>query len=194
MCQINNYSMDKVPFEEAKEQVEIAMIRLALMHLSFSKILVQELGEKKGKELILKSIIEYGSRAGKRAMKGHQDLSHYGVHSKYIYDDKEYIDARDIISLTQEDSFDYSKLEIHDCILAKIFKEYDEEDLGKLYCYIDASNSMTTNPNTKAIHTKCVLCGDDYCQIKSVDTTEKERKDFENSNPEWKNVDPLLLD
>ncbi|MHA1953804.1 MAG: L-2-amino-thiazoline-4-carboxylic acid hydrolase [Candidatus Heimdallarchaeaceae archaeon] len=186
--------MEKVPFEEAVEQVEIAMIRLALMHLSYSKVLIKELGEEKGKELILKSIIEYGNRVGKRAIEGHQDLSHYGVHRKYVYKDKEYIDARDLISLTQEDSFNYSILEIHDCILAKIFKEYNEEDLGKLYCYIDASNSMTTNPKTKAIHRKCVLCGDDYCQITIEETSEKERKDFENSNPEWKNVDPLLLD
>ncbi|NPD89270.1 MAG: hypothetical protein HGN29_11140 [Asgard group archaeon] len=186
--------MEKIPFEEAKEQVELAMIRLALMHLSYSKILVQEFGEEKGKEFILKSIMEYGRRVGKRALEGHHDLSHYGVHSKYVYKEKEYIDARDIISLIDEDDFDYSKLEIHGCILAKIFKEYNEEDLGKLYCYIDASNSMTTNPETKAIHTKCVLCGDDYCQITSVETTEKERKDFEKLNPEWKNVDPLLLD
>ena len=186
--------MEEVPFEEAKEQVEIAMIRLALMHLSYSKVLVQEFGEEKGKQLILKSIMEYGNRAGKRALDGHRDLSHYGVHSKYVYQDKEYTDARDAIHLIQEDDFDFSKLEIHGCTLAKIFKEYEEEDLGKLYCYIDAAKSMTTNSSTKAIHTKCVLCGDDYCQIKSVETTEKERKDFEKSDPEWKNVDPLLLD
>lgn len=185
--------MAEVPLEEAKEQVEIAMIRLSLMHLSYSQVLVQELGEEKGKELILKSIMEYGRRVGKRTLEGHQDLSHYGVHSKYVYQNKEYTDARDIISLIDKDDFDYSKLEIHGCILAKIFKESDEEDLGKLYCYIDSSNSMTTNPKSKAIHTKCVLCGDDYCQIKSVETTEKERNDFEKSNPEWKNVDPLLL-
>jgi hypothetical protein len=189
----DNY-METVPLKEAIEQVETAFIRLALMHLSFSNILVQELGEEKGKELILKSIIEYGKRVGKRVLEGHDDLPHYGVHSKYIYNENVYTNAREIFSLIDEGDFDFSKLEIHGCILAKIFQENNEEDLGKLYCYIDASNSMSTNPNTKAIHTKCVLCGDEYCQITSVETTEKERRDFESSNPDWKEVDPLLVD
>ena len=186
--------MGTVPLEEAVEQVEIAMIRLGLMHLSYSRILIQEFGEDKGKELILKSIIEYGNRVGKRSMEGYQDLSNYGIHSKYVYEEKEFRDAREVMSLAQDEGFDFSKLEIHDCILARIFKEYNEEDLGKLYCYIDAAKSMTTNPNEKAIHTKCVLCGDNYCQIKTEKTTEKERVDFKNSNPEWRDVDPLLLD
>ncbi len=186
--------MEDIPPEEAINQVELAMIRVALMHLSYSKTLIQELGDKKGKELILKSIIEYGKRIGKRSLEGYDDLPHYGVHKKYIYDEKEYIDTRDILSFISSADFDFSKLEIHGCILAKIFQENNEEDLGKLYCYIDASNSMTTNPKTKAIHTKCVLCGDEYCQIKSVETTEEERQAFENSDPEWKKVDPLLLD
>ena len=50
-----------VPLADAKKQVEIAITRLALMHLSFSKTLVEELGEKRGEEIIIKSILIHQS-------------------------------------------------------------------------------------------------------------------------------------
>ena len=182
-----------VTLEEAIEQVQIAMIRLALMHLSFSSTLVKELGEEKGKELIIKSIMEYGRRVAERTKQGHPDLSNYGIHGKYVYEGTEYIDVRNLLKHYEDKEIEFSKLEIHDCILAQIFRENNEEDLGKLYCYIDAAKSMASDPDTKAIHSKCVLCGDEFCQIKSENTTEKERKDFNNYNPNWKNVDAILL-
>ena len=53
-----------VPLEEAEEQVRRVCTRLALLHLSFAKTLVEELGEEKGKHLILKAIKDYGIRIG----------------------------------------------------------------------------------------------------------------------------------
>ncbi len=50
--------------EEAKEQVSKVCRRLALLHLSFVKTLVGELGEEKGKRLILEAIKDYGTRIG----------------------------------------------------------------------------------------------------------------------------------
>ncbi len=186
-------SKDVVPLSEAIDQVEIAMIRLALMHLSFSKTLVKELGEEKGKELIIRSIMEYGRMISNRTKEGHPDLSNYGVHRKYVYEGKEYVDVRELLKQADIKELDFSKLEIYDCILSQIFMEQNEEDLGKLYCYVDAAKSMATDPKHKAIHTKCTLCGDDFCQIVSVKTTQEEQKDFENSKSDWKNVDPILL-
>ena len=90
-----------VPLEEAREQVEIAVTRLALLHLSFAKTLVEELGEKKGKELTIKSILEYGQRIGERIKQGLPDLPKYGVHGG---------DKRG---------------KTYGCILAKIFREYE---------------------------------------------------------------------
>ena len=59
-------AQEVVPLKEVREQVEVAITRLALLHLSFAKTLVQELGERKGKELAVKSILEYGRRVGER--------------------------------------------------------------------------------------------------------------------------------
>ena len=55
---------ETVTLEEAKEQVRKVCVRLALLHISFAKTLVNELGEKKGEELILKAIKDYGIRIG----------------------------------------------------------------------------------------------------------------------------------
>jgi hypothetical protein len=41
------YGKDIVTLEEAKEQVGIALTRAALLHLSFSRTLVEEFGEQK---------------------------------------------------------------------------------------------------------------------------------------------------
>ena len=58
-----------VTLADAKEQVRKVCERLAILHLAFSRTLVDELGEEKGRELVLKAIKNYGIRVGKRAQK-----------------------------------------------------------------------------------------------------------------------------
>jgi hypothetical protein len=48
--------------EVASHEVEVAMTRLALLHQSFSKTLIEGFGLEKGRELIIRSIMEYGER------------------------------------------------------------------------------------------------------------------------------------
>jgi len=160
----------KVSFTDAKTQVEVAVARIALLHLAFSRTLVKELGQEKGKELILKSIMEYGKMIGERTIQRKQDLPKYGVHEKFEGE------------------------RVYGCILAKIFHEYKEEDLGCLYCYVDAAKSMTVNPKRKLIHKECDACGDDYCVFESIPTTEKEQIQFTEKDIGWKHVDPRLAE
>jgi len=157
-----------VPLKEAREQVEIAITRAALLHLAFSRILVDELGEEKGKELILKSIMEYGRRVGERIKRGLPDLPKYGVNGGWK-------DGK-----------------VYDCVFANIFREYGELDLGCFYCYVDPAKSMAADPASKFIHKDCAACGDDFCTFDKTSTTEKERKDFVSKNKDWKDVDPRL--
>jgi hypothetical protein len=159
-----------VSIEEAAREVEKAITRLALLHLSFSKTLVNELGENKGKEIIIKSILEYGKRVGERIKKGLPDLPKYGI---YAYYDQE---------------------KFYGCVLAKIFQEHDEEDLGCLYCYVDAAKSMQVDPNYKFIHKTCAACGDENCTFERVSTTEKDRKSFQNMEKDWRLVDKRLAE
>jgi hypothetical protein len=159
-----------VPLKEAREQVEIAITRAALLHLSFSRTLIDELGEEKGKGLILKSIMEYGKRVGERIKRGLPDLPKYGVNGGWK-------DGK-----------------VYDCVFANIFREYGELDLGCFYCYIDPAKSMAADPATKFIHRDCAACGDDFCTFDKTSTTEKERKDFTDKNENWKHVDPRLAE
>ena len=161
---------ESVPLKEAVREVEVAMSRVALLHLSFSRVLVDEFGEEKGKELVVQSILEYGKRIGERTKRGCQDLPSYGVVGRF------------------EDNKAY------DCVLAKIFREYGEEDLGCLYCYVDGAKSMALDSASKFIHKTCAACGDNYCTFERKQTTEKERRDFEEKSSDWKNIDPRIVE
>jgi len=187
-----NEKEETVSLKDAIEQVKVAVSRISLIHLGFAKVLVKELGDKKGKELIIKSMMEYGKLVGKLNTEGYQDLPHYGIHDKYSYSDQEFLDTRKM-PISEAGGFDYQQLKIYGCAIAQIFKELGEEELGRLYCYVDSAKSMATDPNSKLIHTACVLCGDDYCGFNVLPTDEKEREDFENNSENWKNVDPILV-
>lgn len=182
---------EMVPLKDAIQQVKTAATRLALIHLGFSKTLVEELGEKKAKELIIKSMVEYGKLIGEEIRKGRQDLPYYGVHEKYVYDDHEYIDTRKC-PLPRGEDFDFTRFKIYGCMLTKIFRELGEEELGSLYCYVDSAKSMASDPSRKLVHTACELLGDDCCSFDMVSTTGKERDDFNNKSEDWKETDPIL--
>lgn len=158
-----------VSLAEATDEVEVAITRVALLHLSFSKTLVEEFVEKNGKELVIRSILEYGKRVGERTKRGLPDLPKYGVHGEWK-DEK-----------------------LYDCVLAKIFHEYGEEDVGCLYCYVDVAKSMAVDPENKVIHKDCAACGDYCCTFEQLPTTKKERADFKNMDRNWRNVDPRLI-
>jgi len=74
--------LDFVALEDAKRQVEIVARRIALLHLAYAKMLVEEFGEEKGRKLILKAIKDYGVRIGEKMRRGEPDLSTYGVHER----------------------------------------------------------------------------------------------------------------
>ncbi len=158
-----------VPLEEAINEVRVSVQRLALLHLAFSKALMKEFGEEKGKQLILNAMKEYGISIADRTKKGMQSLPKYGFHQRH------------------EEEKTYG------CELALLCIDYGQEELGKLYCYVDPAKAMGADPNTKIIHTKCLLTGDKYCSFDEVPTTEKERNDFFSENKDWSHVDPLLV-
>lgn len=163
-----------VPLDEAIKEVKTAITRLALLHLSFANVLVEEFGDEKGSELVIKAILEYGQRINETVKRGGSDLPKWGVYSGEIYQDE----AGHFI--------------VSGCNLAKVFKQFNELNLGRLYCYVDAARSMDSDPGKKLIHTTCEACGDDKCTLEFFQTTEEERDNFRNRNNNWKYVDPRL--
>ena len=69
-----------------------------------------------------------------------------------------------------------------------MWKEYGGEELGRLYCLVDAAQFMSFNPETKFVHLKTIPDGDDCCELVFRPTTEQERKDFEKDR-DWSYLD-----
>jgi hypothetical protein len=76
----------------------------------------------------------------------------------------------------------------HGCLLAKVWKEYGGEELGRLYCLTDPAQLMAFNPETALVHLKTEPDGDDHCELVFRATTEQEREDFAN-NRDWSAMD-----
>jgi len=177
-----------IPFEEAKRQVELTSQRIGLLHLSYARTLVEELGEEKGKQLIMKAIKDYGKRCGERVKKNviaqgleavpqnykaGEDLPKFGMH-----------EGTETVEVAGE-----KRVRAYGCAMAKLWKEYGEDELGRLYCFVDPAKYMAFNPNYKLVHLKAMPDGDDYCEFTVKATTEQERKDFNSADKDWSYID-----
>ncbi len=160
--------VEMVPLTEAENEVKVVTHRLALLHLAFARTLVDEFGWERGKQLVLDAMKEYGRRVAERTKQGHQSLPKYGFWQRRA-----------------------GKTPI--CELGKIVLEYDEMDIGSLYCLIDPAKTMWANPDEKLVHTRCLTVGDEHCEFETVPTTEEERDDFFGKGKDWAYVD-LRLD
>ena len=177
---------ETITLEEAKEQVSRVCRRLALLHLSFTETLFEELGEKKGKRLVLKAIKDYGIRIGnevkaKTAAKGlsndpvnyKEDLPLYGMHERI-----EKIDVEG-----------EQRIRAYGCVMGEVWNQLGVNRLGRLYCHVDPAKYMSFNPNFKFVHTKALPDGHDFCELVVRPTTEQERKDFAEKDKNWSYID-----
>lgn len=187
----NNQTVSK---KEAVQEVEMVGKRIALLHLAYAKTLVNELGEEKGRKVILKAIKYYGKLIGQKMKesiekegfkttpenygKGNsRDLPKYGLHSRRETFETEGRKRR----------------RSYGCVLGKIWREYQEEELGRLYCYVDLAKSMYYNPYFKLVHTKCMPEGqDEECEFDILPTTQEEREKFFNDEANWTEIDKGL--
>jgi len=177
---------ESIALEEAKEQVRRVCVRLGLLHLSFAKTLVTELGERKGKELVLKAIKDYATRIGEQVKANvtaqglnndpanyNEDLPLYGMHEK-----------KEAVEVDGE-----KRRRAYGCVMGKVWNELGEGKLGRLYCYVDPAKYMAFNANFKLIHTKAQPDDDAYCEFAVRPTTEQERKDFAAKDKDWSYID-----
>jgi len=175
-----------VTLEEAKEEVKKVCQRLALLHLSFSKTIIDEMGEKRGKKIILKAIKGYGKSIGEKikdtiSKEGldnkpenyKEDLPLYGMHDK-----------SETVEINGE-----KKMKAYGCVMGNYWKELNENEIGRFYCFVDPAKYMGFNPGFKLIHTKTIPDGDEYCEFILKSTTEQERKDFFEKDKDWSYID-----
>ena len=66
----------------------------------------------------------------------------------------------------------------HGCMTSRVWHEYGQEKLGRIYCHVDPASAMTFNPEFKMVHTKTVLDGDPFCELTFRSTNEEDKKSF----------------
>ena len=151
-----------VPLDEARQAVHDIGRRIGLLHMSYARVLVDELGEEMGVALIKKAIRAYGTRVGERIRervlalgleptvenfdKG-SDLSPIGFDHREVVVDGE------------------SRSQSPWCTIAELWREYDEEELGGLYCLVDPAKMQAYDPNWTMVHTKRIPAGDECCEM-----------------------------
>lgn len=183
-------SEEVVSLKEAVEAVESTARRVALLHLAYARTLMDELGEKKGRELITKAIREFGVRIGEKTKQEviaqglKPTVENFGAGKSYAVP-RFGMSERGEITKTMDET----RGRVYGCTLAKVWKEYGEEKLGRLYCYVDPAKFMGYDLNYKQIHTKTVLDDNECCEMMMRRTTEKERRDFTDKKSDWLYID-----
>ena len=177
---------DMVSRQEAAEQVAIVFEREGLLHASYARAIVDELGEEAGRRLVLKAIKEYGKKIGAQVREKAEahgldnspehytgDLPAYGTHDRF---DKVDVDGEE-------------RLRASGCGLWRTWQKLGEEELGRLYCNVDVAKYMGFNPCFKQVHAKAPFLGDDCCELVVTSTTEQEREDFARADADWSYLD-----
>jgi len=81
------------------------------------------------------------------------------------------------------------RVRLYGCVMGKVWHKLGEDELGRLYCYVDPAKHMAFNPNFKQMHMKALPDGDEYCELVVRPTTEQERKDFADKDKDWSYID-----
>lgn len=181
---------ETVTLEEAAQAVEATARRIALLHLSYAKTLVEELGEERGRELITKSIRDFGVRMGEKTREEVLDQrlepipENFNAGKSYRIPRFGMSERVETVEVNNE-----VRTRVHGCVLARVWQEYGEEKLGRLYCYVDPAKYMEYNPDYKQVHTKAVPDSDEFCEMTVRPTTEYEREVFLAKDKDWLQVD-----
>jgi hypothetical protein len=179
---------ETISVEKARSEVVLAVRRLALLHLAFCQTLVENLGDERGRTLIVKAIRRYGEWNGTEARKAAVERGAPLTPENYFGG------KNDFPSIGMHDRTEYVTVDGerrargYGCTLAKVWREYGDSALGRLYCLVDPAQVMTYNPEIKFVHTKAVPDGDVYCELAFRATTQEE-KDAWIQDDGWEQMD-----
>ncbi len=157
---VENKEKERVSKEDASRQVLSMVNRLALLHYVFSKTLISELGEKKGKEVIGKAIQLYGEKVGKSVRE--KTLAKGLKLLRENYQEDLPLFGWSIQGVEVEGE---RRARVLECHLAKTWKDLGAPELGRLYCHMDQAKYQAYNPELECVHVRNVLDGDPYCEL-----------------------------
>jgi len=168
-------SSQKIPVKEARVYIENVSRRIALLHLAYARTIVDELGEEEGLELIAKAIRLYGKLIGEEVRKR---VVNKGLEPTV----ENWSHGEDIPSFGMHEKIEYTtvgnelRVRAYGCVLAKVWREYGEERLGRMYCYVDPVKYITYDPNYKLVHLKTMPDGYEYCEFVVSQSSYEDKK------------------
>jgi predicted hydrocarbon binding protein len=184
---------DRVSLSRARKALASVSRRIALLHLAYAKAIIKELGRERGTRVISEALKDYAAKIGEKTKqevmaKGLEPTpENFGQGDSYTLPDFPGMHSgQEVVEDEGGKQF-----RAYDCILAEVWREYGEDELGRLYCYMDTAKFMGYNPNYKFVHLKAKPDGDEYCAFKITSTTEQERSDFATEGKDWFYMDNL---
>lgn len=151
---LENARLQKDSFtrEEAVEQVRTMARLFGLMFYHFSNLLVEEFGEKRGRELISEAVKRFGLDRAKRVR---EEITKMGLEPTL----ENYGKVLDLPRIgwggPTRETF---------CPFAQVWIEKGAEDLCKLYCDVDVWKYVGYDPKIKVKRLSSVLEGDRDCR------------------------------
>jgi hypothetical protein len=179
---------EMIPRAEAIRAVALTCRRLGLLHMAFAMTLVNEFGQEKGEELTAKAIKEYGRIIGEKkkaqaleqgwdlsleSFRKLSDLPALGMHS-----------GREEVAADGE-----KRTRVYDCVMSQVWREYGQDRLGRIYCYVDPASVMAFNPDLKYVHTLAIPDGDACCELVFRSTTDEDKKDFQKEGTDFRGIE-----
>ena len=178
--------------EKAEKEVDLASRRTGMLHLAYARTLVEKMGEEEGREMILAAIKRYGRMVGEKTKEAVLEEGwelkpeNFGLGPSRTLPEFGSCDSSEILEM--EDG--KKKSRVCGCSMGKVWREMEGEELGSLYCYVDAAKYMYYNPDYKLIHHQTMPeSGGDCCIFEVKETAEGEKKLFFNEEADWIELD-----
>ena len=188
----NMSDKEMISREKAEKEVDLAGRRIAMLHLAYARTLVEKLGEEEGRKMILASIKRYGKMVGEKTKEAvlkegwELEPENFGRGPSRTLPEFGICDSSEILSV--EDG--RKRSQVCGCTMGKVWREMEGEELGSLYCYVDAAKYMYYNPDYKMIHHQSMpRSGGDCCLFEVKETTEREKELFFAEEADWIELD-----
>jgi len=138
--------------EEAAEQVRRVGRMFGLLFYHFANLLVEELGEERGRELVREAVRRFGLERGRR------------MRERALAEGLEpTLENFRRVSDLPEVGWGGPTRESY-CPFAEVWFEKDALELGKLYCDVDIWKYKGYNPHIEVERRAWILEGDDECR------------------------------
>jgi hypothetical protein len=92
--------------------------------------------------------------------------------------------------LAADETWPTIKLEHVGCERERLLARLISDVARALLCH--TAKTMAVDSSQKIVHKTCAACGDDFCTLERMSTSETEREDFDKASKNWKHVDPRI--